>query len=160
MATPTNNILTAPTRHELSFGPFLMSSRYSAASGVDLVHPASSQSPVMESKGVFANAHALWKSATKGTVVSSIFILLTTCMGAGTLSLPYAFSQGGIIVFSVIFFFIMVRKGSGHCLPKGIVDLEGNDRECTHRCTYTYTQTQGFPHYPPISFMNTRSFSP
>ena len=48
--------------------------------------------------------------ALKGTVVSSIFILLTTCIGAGTLSLPYAFSQGGIFVFSIIFFLIMVSE--------------------------------------------------
>lgn len=54
-----------------------------------------------------------WTKATKGTVVSSIFILLTTCVGAGTLSLPYAFSQGGIFVFSILFFLIMVRYR--HC---------------------------------------------
>ena len=29
----------------------------------------------------------------RGTIFSSIFTLLTTCIGAGTLSLPYAFEQ-------------------------------------------------------------------
>ena len=48
------------------------------------------------------------RNLTKGTVPSSIFILLTTCIGAGTLSLPYAFAKGGILVFSIIFFIIMV----------------------------------------------------
>ena len=45
---------------------------------------------------------------TKGTIFSSIFTLLTTCIGAGTLSLPYAFAQGGLIPSAVIFFIIMV----------------------------------------------------
>ena len=54
-----------------------------------------------ESPGCLAECHS-------GTVLSSIFILLTTCIGAGTLSLPYAFSKGGIFVFSAIFFLIMV----------------------------------------------------
>lgn len=34
-----------------------------------------------------------WSSLVKGTIFSSIFTLLTTCIGAGTLSLPYAFEQ-------------------------------------------------------------------
>ena len=34
-----------------------------------------------------------WNGLMKGTVFSSIFTLLTTCIGAGTLSLPYAFDQ-------------------------------------------------------------------
>lgn len=64
----------------------------------------------MDNPGAFTRVHSAWQTATRGTVVSSIFILLTTCVGAGTLSLPYAFSQGGIFVFSIIFFLIMVRK--------------------------------------------------
>ena len=60
------------------------------------------------SEGAAMADEELCRSATRGTVVSSMFILLTTCIGAGTLSLPYAFSQGGIFVFSIIFFLIMV----------------------------------------------------
>ena len=44
----------------------------------------------------------------RGTLFSSVFTLLTTCIGAGTLALPYAFRQGGIIYASVVFFLIMV----------------------------------------------------
>ena len=51
-----------------------------------------------------------WRVATRGSVVSSIFILLTTCIGAGTLSLPYGFAQGGVVFSSVVFFVIMVSK--------------------------------------------------
>jgi len=64
--------------------------------------------------GVLSPLRLAWSSATKGTVASSVFILLATCMGAGTLSLPYAFSQGGSVVFSVIFFLSMVScAGAG-----------------------------------------------
>ena len=52
-----------------------------------------------------------WKRLTRGTVLSSIFILLTTCIGAGALSLPYAFAKGGILIFSIVFFVIMVSEG-------------------------------------------------
>lgn len=45
---------------------------------------------------------------SKGTIFSSIFNLLTTCIGAGTLALPYAFSQGGLIYSSIVFFMVMV----------------------------------------------------
>ena len=48
-----------------------------------------------------------WQSCTKGTIFSSIFTLLTTCIGAGTLSLPYAFAQGGLVTAWVIFIVIM-----------------------------------------------------
>ena len=51
---------------------------------------------------------ATWQGLTKGTIFSSIFTLLTTCIGAGTLSLPYAFAQGGLILSSIIFFVIMI----------------------------------------------------
>ena len=78
-----------------------------------LVHSVGADSSTMDGEvgeGPLARLRSAWRSATKGTVVSSIFILLTTCIGAGTLSLPYAMSQGGIFVFSIIFFLIMVRK--------------------------------------------------
>ena len=44
----------------------------------------------------------------KGTFFSSVFALLTTCMGAGTLSLPYAFMKGGLLFSLVIFVLVMV----------------------------------------------------
>ena len=44
----------------------------------------------------------------RGTIFSSIFTLLTTCIGAGTLALPYAIKQGGLIYSSFVFFVIMV----------------------------------------------------
>ncbi len=54
------------------------------------------------------SAAGLFRRLTRGTVLSSIFILLTTCIGAGTLSLPFAISKGGILIFSIVFFVIMV----------------------------------------------------
>ena len=45
---------------------------------------------------------------TKGTIFSSVFNLLTTCIGAGTLALPYAFSEGGLIFASIVFLMIMI----------------------------------------------------
>ena len=45
---------------------------------------------------------------TRGTIFSSIFNLLTTIIGAGTLALPYAFREGGLLFSSIIFFVVMV----------------------------------------------------
>ena len=61
-----------------------------------------------ETTGLIATLRKTWRVATQGTVVSSIFILLTTCVGAGTLSLPYGFTQGGLVFSSIVFFVIMV----------------------------------------------------
>ena len=47
---------------------------------------------------------------TRGTIFSSIFNLLTTCIGAGTLSLPYAFAEGGLVFSSVLFFLVMLMS--------------------------------------------------
>ena len=47
--------------------------------------------------------------ANRGTVFTSIVILMTTSVGAGTLSLPFAFAQGGIVYSSIAFFVVMVR---------------------------------------------------
>lgn len=44
----------------------------------------------------------------RGTYFSSVFALLTTCIGAGTLSLPYAFMKGGLIFSLIVFVVIMV----------------------------------------------------
>ena len=65
------------------------------------------------------------KLTTQGTVCSSIFILLTTCIGAGTLSLPYAFAQGGVIFSSVVFLIIMVSPCLVKCTRCLILILKG-----------------------------------
>ena len=44
----------------------------------------------------------------RGSFFSSVFALLTTCIGAGTLSLPYAFMRGGLIFSLIVFVVIMV----------------------------------------------------
>ena len=48
------------------------------------------------------------RTYTRGSLSSSVFNLLTTSVGAGTLSLPYAFSQGGLVFSSVVFFLILL----------------------------------------------------
>lgn len=63
-----------------------------------------------ETTSCIGSLRRTWRVATQGTVVSSIFILLTTCVGAGTLSLPYGFTQGGLIFSSIVFFVIMVMS--------------------------------------------------
>ena len=49
-----------------------------------------------------------FRFAVRGTAFSSIFILLSTIVGAGTLSLPFAFAQGGIVYSSVVLAIVMV----------------------------------------------------
>ena len=50
----------------------------------------------------------LCRGFTKGTIFSSIFNLLTTSIGAGTLALPFAFKEGGIVFSSILFFMILI----------------------------------------------------
>ncbi len=45
---------------------------------------------------------------TRGTIFSSIFNLMTTIVGAGTLALPFAFREGGLVFSSVLFFVVLV----------------------------------------------------
>ena len=45
---------------------------------------------------------------TRGTIFSSIFNLMTTIVGAGTLALPYAFREGGLVFSSVLFFVVLI----------------------------------------------------
>ena len=48
------------------------------------------------------------KDNRKGTIFSSVFNLMNTCVGAGTLSVAYAFSQGGLAVSGAVFVIIIV----------------------------------------------------
>ena len=43
----------------------------------------------------------------KGTVLSSIAILMSSCVGAGTLSVAYGFSRGGLL-FAMIVFLVII----------------------------------------------------
>lgn len=48
-----------------------------------------------------------------GTVFSSIFTLISTMVGGGVLSLPFAFQQGGFIVTSVILLCVLMASTHG-----------------------------------------------
>ena len=45
----------------------------------------------------------------KGTIFSSVFVLTTSCVGAGTLSVAYAFKEGGL-AFSVAMFLLIISS--------------------------------------------------
>lgn len=44
----------------------------------------------------------------RGTFFSSVFALLTTSIGGGTLSLPYAFMKGGLLFSLIVFVAVMI----------------------------------------------------
>ena len=48
-----------------------------------------------------------------GTVFSSVFTLVSTMVGGGILSLPFAFQQGGFILTSVVLFIILMASTHG-----------------------------------------------
>lgn len=64
----------------------------------------------LESSGAFSRCKATIHYMSKGTIFSSIFNLLTTSIGAGTLALPYAYSQGGLVFSSAVFLCIMLMS--------------------------------------------------
>lgn len=49
----------------------------------------------------------------RGTIVSSIFTLVSTMIGGGILSLPFAFQQGGFIMTSFVLFFVLLASTHG-----------------------------------------------
>ena len=55
----------------------------------------------------------------KGTIFSSVFVLTTSCVGAGTLSVAYAFSKGGL-AFSIAVFLVIIAS----CLMAAIEMLD------------------------------------
>lgn len=48
-----------------------------------------------------------------GTVFSSIFTLVSTMVGGGILSLPFAFQEGGFIMTSIILFCVLMASTHG-----------------------------------------------
>lgn len=48
-----------------------------------------------------------------GTVFSSIFTLVSTMVGGGILSLPFAFQQGGFILTSVVLLCVLMASTHG-----------------------------------------------
>lgn len=48
-----------------------------------------------------------------GTIFSSIFTLVSTMIGGGLLSLPFAFEQGGYAVSSVVLIFVLAASTHG-----------------------------------------------
>lgn len=65
----------------------------SPGSKVHMKFPAEDLGGRANGVGRLTKIRTAWSSLVKGTIFSSIFTLLTTCIGAGTLSLPYAFEQ-------------------------------------------------------------------
>ena len=64
--------------------------------------------PLVRNVNMVSDNNHSSKRQMRGTFFSSVFALLTTCVGAGTLSLPYAFMKGGIIFSVIIFVVIMI----------------------------------------------------
>lgn len=60
---------------------------------VDMKSPAEDLGGRANGVGRLRKMKSAWNGLVKGTIFSSIFTLLTTCIGAGTLSLPFAFEQ-------------------------------------------------------------------
>ena len=72
-------------------------------------HPTSLESlPLVRNVNMVSGDNHSSTRTMRGTFFSSVFALLTTCVGAGTLSLPYAFMKGGLIFSVIVFVAIMV----------------------------------------------------
>ncbi|XP_032240356.1 probable sodium-coupled neutral amino acid transporter 6 [Nematostella vectensis] len=48
-----------------------------------------------------------------GTILSSIFTLVSTMIGGGVLSLPFAFQQGGFVMSSLVLIFVLMASTHG-----------------------------------------------
>lgn len=66
------------------------------------------------------NVHVSYKSIAstgsspgQGSITSSIFTLVSTMIGGGLLSLPFAFQQGGLVVASISLVFVLIGSTYG-----------------------------------------------
>ena len=62
---------------------------------------------MVESEGIPLVPKVSGEVPRKGTLFSSVFVLTTCCVGAGTLSVAYAFSKGGL-AFSIAVFLVII----------------------------------------------------
>eukprot|EP00794_Sanderia_malayensis_P003441 gene3441-3936_t len=86
----------------------------SIASTESLTDSLASDDPLTEATPlVGANSGAFETSERTGTIFSSIFTLVSTMIGGGLLSLPFAFQQGGFLVSSFILLFVLAASTYG-----------------------------------------------
>lgn len=67
--------------------------------------------PVVQNVLIMAPTNIQSQTRTSsGTASSSVLALLTTCIGVGLSSLPYAFMKGGLLFSIVVFISIMIMS--------------------------------------------------
>lgn len=84
-----------------------LSTDYSEIEDKDEVSPLNESSPLIHA----VNSDS--EHERTGTVFSSIFTLVSTMVGGGILSLPFAFQEGGFIITSIILFCVLMASTHG-----------------------------------------------
>lgn len=86
---------------------YFQCSDYSEIEDKDEVSPLNESSPLIHA----VNSDS--EHERTGTVFSSIFTLVSTMVGGGILSLPFAFQEGGFIITSIILFCVLMASTHG-----------------------------------------------
>ena len=86
----------------------LSTSMDSLDSSISEDDPLTEKTPLVRGLSTVSEAHD-----RTGTIFSSVFTLVSTMIGGGLLSLPFAFEQGGYAVSSVVLIFVLVASTHG-----------------------------------------------
>ena len=70
--------------------------------------PLTERTPLVQGLSTASETHN-----RTGTIFSSIFTLVSTMIGGGLLSLPFAFEQGGYAVSSIVLIFVLAASTHG-----------------------------------------------
>ena len=89
----------------------------SNSSEIDSDSNEDEESPIINTHHQYNTSYKSVTSTTsfdrQGSISSSIFTLVSTMIGGGLLSLPFAFEQGGFITASVSLVFVLVASTYG-----------------------------------------------
>ena len=86
----------------------------SLASSIESIDSCISDDPLTEKTPLVRGLSTVSDGTERtGTIFSSVFTLVSTMIGGGLLSLPFAFEQGGIAVSSFVLLFVLAASTYG-----------------------------------------------
>lgn len=92
-----------------------VSSMASYTTSIDSADTSLSEDDALDEKTPLVRGHSTISDITErtGTIFSSVFTLVSTMIGGGLLSLPFAYEQGGFAVASFVLVFVLAASTHG-----------------------------------------------
>ena len=92
-----------------------VSSMASYTTSIDSADTSVSEDDPLDERTPLVRGHSTMSDITErtGTIFSSVFTLVSTMIGGGLLSLPFAYEQGGFAVASFVLVFVLAASTHG-----------------------------------------------